>query len=355
MKIVVIGANGQVGSEVTLLLARMPGVSVIPVSRSHSGSASLRRLGIAVRHGSISHPDDAARLLRDADVVANFALATGTPAESFAANQQIIAQTFSAAPKDAIIVFFSTLAVLGNFDERKRKQRTLYTKLKLQNEKQVLETAAQSGQRAYVLRLGNVGGLFQGISAVWRNEIKAGPVVLIDGERKSNVIFTVTIADALCAIGNSKAGPPGLYDLVNVPQWTWREIYEYEAARLDLPVTFEADPTAGTVQRPRATPSLKGAAVSAITSLGLKDLGLRMASRLPASMNDAMKAEAYVNRARAEIAQLMPAARTAQASQRWPGIEEKQLAGLARTRDILGLWDGVGTLPDATKRWPQDI
>ena len=88
MQIILIGANGQVGAEITLLLANSAGIKVRPIVRSRSGSAFLRFRGVPVMHGSVSDPAQSKRLQDGGDVIANFALALGTPALSMANNEQ---------------------------------------------------------------------------------------------------------------------------------------------------------------------------------------------------------------------------------------------------------------------------
>jgi hypothetical protein len=48
----------------------------------------------------------------------------------------------------------------------------------------------------------------------------------VKAEKASNVVHTVTIADAVrrCTFDSIS---PGLYSLVNVPQWSWKEVFEH--------------------------------------------------------------------------------------------------------------------------------
>ncbi len=239
VRIVVVGANGQVASEVVLLLRRLGGIQVLPVVRTHGGSAFLRYCGVPVAHGAITDPATAPRLLAGADVVANFALASGTPSETLSQNDRIIHATFDYAPRDATIVFFSTLAVDGSFTEDGQRQRNAYGDIKLRNERLVEKLAASSARRAFILRLGHVAGSLQGITDVVRRDIASPPAVLPDPDRHSNLTYTAAIADALDAIATGRASAPGKYDLVNVPQWTWREIYQWEADAMGASLHLE--------------------------------------------------------------------------------------------------------------------
>jgi uncharacterized protein YbjT (DUF2867 family) len=70
--VAVVGGNGQVAAEVVLRLAGRPGLNLRVIARSAGGSAFLRLRGIPVIHGDVSDPQQASRLLDDADVVAHF-------------------------------------------------------------------------------------------------------------------------------------------------------------------------------------------------------------------------------------------------------------------------------------------
>ena len=73
-RIAIVGANGQVGTEVCLRLREAADVEVVPVVRNLSGSAFLRLNGVDCRHGRIADPEQARHLIGDCDVVVNFAL-----------------------------------------------------------------------------------------------------------------------------------------------------------------------------------------------------------------------------------------------------------------------------------------
>lgn len=349
MRVVLIGGNGQVASEVALILSGIPSIEVRPVARSLGGSAFLRYQGIRVCHGHITEAEDARRIQRGADVVANFALAHGSPAESMAANEAIIRQSFDSSPSNAIIVFFSTLAVR----ELLGSKRTLYTKLKLRNEQQVLHLAKKNGRQAYVLRLGHVAGEYQNISLLCRDQLSKPPVAIPDPGRLSNVVHTVTVADAIVAIGERRAGPPGLYDLVNVPQWTWRQVYSREADILGIPVIFEirgegSAPTLGVVSQ------FRNIAFAMIRNFHLKERLTAIAGSLPVPFNDRLRAEYLLDRARREIAALEEVPPVGNHATEWPALETRVLAGLTSTETLLA---STGSLSQRRniKRWPPDL
>jgi nucleoside-diphosphate-sugar epimerase len=353
MRIVIIGSNGQVAAEVALLLASRPKVELRPLVRSRSGSAFLRYHGVPVQHGSVTDPEFAGNALAGADVVANFALAGGTPAAALAENEHIIRATFEHSAPAATIVFFSTLAIRGSFDDKGRRRRTAYGDLKLRNERLVARLAKSAGRKAYILRLGHVAGPHQGITALCREELMSPPVVLPDLKRLSNVIHTATIADALIAIGTGRAGEPGRYDLVNVPQWTWRQVYEKEAAELELVPRFHELAAPG-VPRLRLFPRLQEMAFGAIKNLGLRNSLTRVIAILPSSSNEVLRAEYLVDRARSEIAALRQASSVRNPAVLWPALKVRTLRGLTRTEDLFA----ANAFPIggvAVASWPADL
>ena len=326
MRIVMLGANGQVASEIALMLLDAPGVDLRCVARSRGGSAFLRLNGVPVHHGDVSVAAQAGEMFEGADVVANFALALGPPAQALAANREIIRQVFECSPPGATVVFFSTLAVHGEYDWSGARKKSFYGHMKLRNERQVLELAGKLGRKVYVLRLGHVCGAYQNIRRNIAQDIANSPVALPDPDRQSNTTNTAMIAEALVAIGARRAGAPGLYDLVNQPQWTWRQVYEHEARLTGKAV--ELLPAAP----PAAPPSLRRRVLSTLAGAQLRQTALKVMARLPGRMAASLKAEHSVLRVQAELAELGGQAVSINSAALWPALAVKPLPGLPLRR-----------------------
>jgi nucleoside-diphosphate-sugar epimerase len=349
MRIAILGANGQVASEVTAMLAGVEGIDVRPISRSRGGSAFLRRQGIAVLHGDVSDRARATEMLAGADVVANFALASGSPVEALTRNSTIIRRSFEASSPKAVVVFFSTLSVHGQYDATGKRFDTFYGDMKIKNEKLVAMLAKRMGRKAYILRLGQVAGDWQGISQQIRHGVQAGRVACPDPDRASNVTFTNMIAEALLVVGRGNAGRPGLYDLVNQPQWSWRQVCQYEADKLGLPLNLEVLPTGA-----RARRSVKHVTLGMIQALGLRERVLRAAAVLPADLSGRLRADFFASRARSEIAGLNPPRGPSLLAMAWPAISVRNPPGL---RDTIELID-KNAFPIAASygpAWPSDL
>jgi hypothetical protein len=203
------------------------------------------------------------------------------------------------------------------------------------------------------LRLGHVAGAYQGITAICRAEITSPPIVLPDPERLSNVTHTFTIADALIAIGAGRANETGRYDLVNVPQWTWRQIYEKEATELELVPWFH-ETAAQATPRLQMLQNLKELAVGAVHSLGLRNSLMRLLAILPSSSNEVLRAEYRVDRARSEIAALRQMRSIRNPAVLWPAINVCTLGGLTRTVDLFAA-NAFPIIRNAVARWPSDL
>lgn len=234
-RIAILGANGQVGSEVSLRLRNVEGIEVVPISRNVSGSAFLRLNGMECRHGRVSDPAAASSLIGDCDVVVNLALSnTGIPRADREANRQIVRNIVASAKPGAPIIFASTIMVYA--PAMKFWLPDSYGMEKLIAEKIFRRLCRASRHPAFVFRLGHVMGDLQNITRKICGEIRAGSVALPhQGLHASNTVFTASIVDVIVQIANA-AITPGTYDLITFPQWTWLEVYKYYADQLDLPL-----------------------------------------------------------------------------------------------------------------------
>jgi nucleoside-diphosphate-sugar epimerase len=304
LKLAVVGANGQVGAELCLLLAAHKDIQLIPICRNQSGSAFLRWHGIACRHGRITDPADAARLIGDCDVIVNSALATGTPAQIRRIEDQIIQRIFRHSKDSATIIHFSTQSVYGDpGTSRWVRWRNPYGRAKLATERQIRLQSRSTKRLAFILRLGHVCGAMQEISNTIRAGIHAQSVCLPAENRSSNTVYTAAIIGAIDQILAGRA-QPNTYDLMNTPRWTWREVYEYEAAVCQLPLALQiigshpGSPKSGILR----------SAVRFVGSLAaagpIRDLVAKLFAYIPDSMNARGMAWWYAKRARTEIAKL---------------------------------------------------
>jgi nucleoside-diphosphate-sugar epimerase len=353
-KVAVLGANGQVGAELCLLLARTPEVDLVPIARNRSGSAFLRWHGIRCRHGRPAVAAEAPGLLADCDVVVNSALASGTPAQMRRTEDAMVTNAFACSRPGATIIHFSTQNVYGDpTRDRMIRWRSLYGRAKLATEARVLSRARRTGKPAYILRLGHVCGALQQISHNIRQEITENRVVLPDRDMDSNTVYTATIVDALLSIIRRKVRP-GTYDLMNVPQWTWRTVYEYEARATgyELNPTIVASPAAATPVLRRV---IRGMADVAGASFA-RQLAASALARLPPTLSERGQAWWYRKRARSEIASVFRAATPTYADHlAWRSNGGVFIPALMSTELALANSDATGLATPEVAKWSEDL
>jgi nucleoside-diphosphate-sugar epimerase len=350
----ILGANGQVGAELCLMLAGRPDLKLVPVCRNRSGSAFLRWQGLACRHGRVADAHDAKRLLADCDVIVNCSLASGTPAEIRRTEDRIVQHAFAYSKPGAKVVQFSTQSVYG--DPRplsKIRWRNPYGRAKLATERSVRLALRRSQKPAYILRLGHVCGTLQEISNTIRAQIKAGSVVLPSQDRSSNTVFTTAIVDAVnqIVVGNIE---PGTYDLMNSPRWTWREVYEYEAAQCGIafsPTLKDGPARSAPSTRPFSIKKLAGYLASVQWT---RDAAAKLFARIPDALNARALAWWYSQRAKAEIGALTVSPAIAE-HLTWVENGKDFFPASSPTRDLLRFTHRVCAERPLLPSWPADL
>jgi nucleoside-diphosphate-sugar epimerase len=311
VKIAIVGANGQVGAELCLLLAAHAAVQLVPVCRTRSGSAFLRWQGIACRHGRISDPAHAARLIGDCDLIVNSSLASGSPAEIRRTEDRIVDHIFAYSKPRAVIIHFSTQSVYGDpRPGRWIRWRNPYGRAKLGTERRVRSNQHRHGKRAYILRLGHVCGALQGMSEDIRTQLRANRVLLPRENHSSNTVYTQAIVAAILQIARGGVAPQ-TYDLMNSPPWGWHDVYAYEAKLGEHAFA----PRIAESARTRRTINLVGAALRVGASLAaqpaVRDFAAKLFAYAPDRLNARTLAWWYKRRARTEIAALNTAGQPA--------------------------------------------
>lgn len=303
-KIAIIGANGQVGAELCLLLAANADFELVPICRNRSGSAFLRWQGIACRHGRAADPKEAPRLLADCDVIVNSSLAGGSPAQIRRIENRIIHHMFACSKPSATIIHFSTQSVYGDpRPHRWIRWRNPYGRAKLATERQVRVEQRRHRKAAYVLRLGHVCGPLQEITHGIRTDIRAKRVIFPDQNHSSNTVYTVAIVAAIAQIirGSVK---PDTYDLMNSPPWGWREVYDYEARACNTALSPVAVPAMARAPRSAVLESALRFAGSLASTQPVRDAVAKLFAYAPDQLNARALAWWYKKRAGSEISAL---------------------------------------------------
>ena len=228
-----IGANGQVGTEVCLFLSLTRDVRVVPICRTPLSSVFLRRCGLECRHGEIEDADRAAALLEGCDVVVDCSFPGGPLAERRARIRRILVNAVHHAPRDARFVYMSSISAFGMGQtsrtfRRYAWARTSYGAQKRWAERLAVRLCRTANHPLYVLRLGQVHGELQGVSRNITRGLLATQVFVPTG--LSYTVFAFTISEALTEIARGREAP-GHYTLVSSPEWTWQEVHEFYCRR----------------------------------------------------------------------------------------------------------------------------
>jgi nucleoside-diphosphate-sugar epimerase len=354
-KVGVIGANGQVGAELCLILARRSDIELVAICRNRSGSAFLRWRGIACRHGRAADTADAARLIADCDVIVNSSLATGTPAEIRRTEDRIIHNLFTHSKDSAKIVHFSTQSVYGDpRPNRLFRRQNPYGRVKLASERKVRAEQRQSKKPAYILRLGHVCGAMQEISNSIRDSIRARSVVLPAKDCSSNTVYTAAIIGAILQIIRGSV-PAGTYDLMNSPPWTWHEVYDYEArvCRVGFePVVAPDSPRRSVMTALRGSIMSLGALL--MSAKPIVEFGTKLFVHVPDRVNARAMAWWYSKRGRREIAAL---ARTPSPPEHlsWVANGVNCFPADQPTRELLNALEADSAANVEAKPWPADL
>lgn len=243
MKIGIIGGNSKISVELALLL-REAGHEVIPVVRNKKATAFLADNGFDCRVADSTDPDETERAVDGLDSIVVAAYA-GIGArditdyrEAWNINRAIVRNSIYKSPNSATVIYFSSLAAFGNelYDSTIRGRFDPYSISKRLLERETRKATERVSKDIYSLRLGHVFGPSQPKVDRFRSATAEADelVVEADPNADSNVVHTVTLRDAVEACSRGDINP-GTYTVVNEPQWTWAELFEYYASS---PVTL---------------------------------------------------------------------------------------------------------------------
>lgn len=304
-------------------------------------------------HGSVTDGACGRAMLAGADVIANFALAAGDGRSRVRANNSVIKAIVDGADPTARIVFFSTQAVNGEYGRSGELVTSAYGDIKRRNEQYFSRLTTKSRSRGWVLRLGHVCGEEQNITHIIRAEIAAGEVWIPDPSRLSNTTHVVAIAEALIAIGEGRSAEPGVYDLVNEPQWTWREVYEREAALTLQKLSLHQLSTTTPPKRESLTRRVESLAFSAVQRFGVRSAIERVLVKASSRCVTKVRASHSVDQVRREVSLLSRATPTSNSATWWPPLVLRNLSGVRNTNCLIN--DEVFQANRFSAPWPEDL
>lgn len=227
----IIGASGQVGTEVCLFLKTYPGVRPVALARGDVSGAILRRLGVETRLCDLNDEPRAKAALADCDVLVDFSVAPGEASEITAHYDRNVTRALEWTKPDARYVFISSINAFGMNSRFNRAKKyllphTVYAYTKRYGERLAFRVGAKNRKQVYVFRLGHVHGLLQRVSEETRHLVRGHYQRFEYPDTPSYTIFCHTVAEGLVSVAQGRERR-GTYTLVSNPAWTWREVLHY--------------------------------------------------------------------------------------------------------------------------------
>lgn len=231
MKVGIIGANGQVGTELTFLFGERD-IEVVPIVRNAVAGEMFDYHGFGYRLADVADPADARRALSDLDVVVIAAFASPLtrgefkPNRARRTNEDIIENSVRYAAEGARVVYFSSVAAFGA--EIDISEYWWYVREKRHLEAVFFGCCDSHDTTGYVHRIGLVLGRNLGRTEDIRETLSNSVRVDVEthATAASNTVHTVTIAESVLRCADDDV-PQGTYTIVNKPQWTWERVFDH--------------------------------------------------------------------------------------------------------------------------------
>ncbi len=233
-RIIVIGANGQVGTETCLYLREM-GYDVIPIVRSLVGSILLKKLGFKCRIIKIVDNESCKSAISDSDLIVDFSVQSGSLIEIENTLKKQIRLILENCAATVPYIYTSSIMAYGMYDESSEFKnyllsRTIYSKWKRIGEKTAIKLGKKYYKKVYVFRLGHVYGFLQSVQLNFLQELKNGKKKYILPDKISSTVFVCSIAEVIEKVIHSELKPLK-YTLITYPFWTWEKLYNYIAEK----------------------------------------------------------------------------------------------------------------------------
>lgn len=241
-RVAVLGANGQVGTELCLTLRSMAICEPVAVVRSINSAALLERAGVTCRGGDLSEPSIARTLLRDCDLIVDLALPTaGNYRESLALIRKRLTVVLAEARPRFGFALASTTSVY-RYDASLPPFRH-YRATKLFAERVAQALGRRSGLGVFVLRLGQVHGAMQACSLAAEKTLRKARSDVQVPAQQSDVVFVSDLAEAVRIILRREARP-GTFNLLAAPSMSFAQVARWYCVSLGIERQIAEQPVA---------------------------------------------------------------------------------------------------------------
>lgn len=227
-----IGGNSQVATELQLCFAGVEGISTTSFIRSEYSSILT---SIAGGKWDILDFDDKVSLhqLNSFDYVLDFSYPSVQSSQVLTAAKENIDKIIHEMSHGSTYMYMSSIMAHGmpdgaNYISWYKISRTLYSYIKRKIEKHVIIQGQKNGIKTYNIRLAQMHGVLQSITLNYQQKYALCNEISVYGKPTDymNIAFISTLAAALkkCFAGEII---PGMYTLVENPQWSMQRMFEF--------------------------------------------------------------------------------------------------------------------------------
>lgn len=232
-KIVLLGANGQIATEVALYLRGLAQVQLHGMVRSRYGTVLLDMAGIPCSVLDYARITDENRVrLFDAQAIVDCTYPAGQSqnlTQLIQSNANAVMQCMSPG---ATYVHASSISAFGMpIDSTEirdyRFARTHYARTKRNAENNLSRLASRRQIRVCHLRLGQVHGVLQSVTRQYCGLINGG-VIHSTGTptSMSTTVFCHSVAEAFLKAARGEFPDAGIITVVSQPQWTLTDLFD---------------------------------------------------------------------------------------------------------------------------------
>ena len=235
-RVLVTGATGFLGGHLVERLARHEGAEVRALVRDLARASRIARFDVEIVHGDVTDAEAVRRAAADCEIVFHLAAGNrGSPAEERAVNvggTEVVAEAASRAGV-ARLVHVSTIVISartppGDLDEDSPPvDPDAYSAGKLDAERRLLARFRDGGLQIVVVRPSCIYGPYdQGYTIGPLQELRAGPVVLVDGGAGlCNLVYVDDVASALLLAATAEGAAGEAFLVSGEAPVTWREFF----------------------------------------------------------------------------------------------------------------------------------
>jgi dTDP-4-dehydrorhamnose reductase len=236
-RIAILGANGQVGSELAMLMYLSEDVHPVAVARSSYSLAPLHLLGIECH---VANNDTVlADVLRSCgaavELVHPWMSDIGAMRRAISDRLRLID---GALPAGAPMIYGSTQAVYRLDPSMPRF--TLYGSTKRHAERELERICRRRGRPLCILRLGQVNGAMQGATLSVMKLLQRHDRVRVP-DIPSFTVFVTSIEETVRRFVAGEV-PQGTYSMISDPAWSYAELAKWMAAEAGTDVEIQTVP-----------------------------------------------------------------------------------------------------------------